>query len=186
MMLALIGTMSDPDDRAFMESLYLEFEGLMYATVKKYIGEESDQMDVMQDVVVKLIRKVSTLRPMGDGALCGYIATTAKNTAIDFLRKKNRVGVDAVGMDEAQFSQTEDLALSLDDLMELSERRGYLQEALSNLSEEDRSLLEWKYFLDYSDEDLAQLFGCKVNSIRMKLTRARRRAFRQMMEHGKE
>ncbi len=181
MMLGLICTMSDPNDRAFMEGLYLQFEGLMFATVKKYISEEADQMDVMQDVVVKLIKKVTTLRPMADCTLSGYIVVTTRNTAIDFLRAKNRVTEDAVGLDEAQFSQDDDTSFSLDDLMALSERRGYLQEALGKLTEEDRSLLEWKYFLGYSDDMLAEQFCCQASSIRMKLTRARRRTFGHMI-----
>ena len=68
--------------------------------------------------------------------------------------------------------------LSLDDLAHLSEQREHLLAALDQLSPEDRLLLEGKYFLEESDESLAKLLGCKAGSIRMKLTRARRRAFK--------
>ena len=38
------------------------------------------------------------------------------------------------------------------------------------------------YMEDYKDAELADMLGCKKNSIRMKLTRARRRAFQLMTE----
>ena len=47
---------------------------------------------------------------------------------------------------------------------------------------EDRLLLEGKYILGYTDAELADMLGCKKSSVRMKLTRARRRAFQLMTE----
>ena len=50
-----------------------------------------------------------------------------------------------------------------------------LKEGLKHLGPEDRALLEGKYLLKYGDKELARDFGCQPNSIRMKLTRARRK-----------
>ena len=50
------------------------------------------------------------------------------------------------------------------------------------LSENDQLLLEGKYLLGYTDTELASLLKCKVGSIRMKLTRARRKALKLIVE----
>ena len=50
------------------------------------------------------------------------------------------------------------------------------------LSEEDRILLEGKYVWGQSDKELAEILHCKPSSIRMKLTRARRRALNNLSE----
>lgn len=42
--------------------------------------------------------------------------------------------------------------------------------------------MEGKYILGYTDAELADMLGCKKSSVRMKLTRARRRAFQLMTE----
>lgn len=47
-------------------------------------------------------------------------------------------------------------------------------------------VLEGRYFLGLTDEELAQLFGCKPGSVRVKLTRARRNALKIMLEKGVE
>jgi len=52
------------------------------------------------------------------------------------------------------------------------------------LSAKDRLLLEGKYFFDYSDNTLAKLLSCKKSSIRMKLTRARRRIVKLIEKEG--
>lgn len=47
-------------------------------------------------------------------------------------------------------------------------------------------VLEGRYFLELSDDELARQFGCKPGSIRVKLTRARRNALKIMLEKGVE
>lgn len=44
-------------------------------------------------------------------------------------------------------------------------------------------LLERKYILGYENEELGRMLGCRTDSVRMKLTRARRKVLRLM---GKE
>lgn len=69
-----------------------------------------------------------------------------------------------------------------DNLVLLSEQREQLWKIWRLLPREDRYLLEGKYILGYSDQQLAASLSCKPNSIRMKLTRARRRAMKLLLE----
>ena len=71
---------------------------------------------------------------------------------------------------------------SLDKRIMLAEQKERLMQIWSSLPEEDRLLLEGKYILGYTDAELADMLGCKKSSVRMKLTRARRRAFQLMTE----
>ena len=71
---------------------------------------------------------------------------------------------------------------SLDERIMLAEQKECLMQIWSSLPEEDRLLLEGKYILGYTDAELADMLGCKKSSVRMKLTRARRRAFQLMTE----
>ena len=74
------------------------------------------------------------------------------------------------------------LGLYLDDLLILRERQQKLAATWLNIPEDDRMLLEGKYLLGLSDGELAELAGCKSNSVRMKLTRARRNALKIMLD----
>ena len=71
---------------------------------------------------------------------------------------------------------------SLEERILLEEQKEHLIQIWSSLHEEEQLLLEGKYILGYKDTELADMLGCKKDSIRMKLTRARRRAFQLMTE----
>ena len=70
----------------------------------------------------------------------------------------------------------------MDELLILAEKRQQIQYVFGSLSDEDQFLLQGKYFLGQSDAELASQLGCKPSSIRMKLTRARRNAFKKITE----
>ena len=61
-----------------------------------------------------------------------------------------------------------------------------LRDVWPRLRQEDRFLLERKYLLNQTDQELAQYLGCRKSSVRMKLTRARRAALRLMEEGDKK
>lgn len=56
----------------------------------------------------------------------------------------------------------------------------------AHLTEEEQTLLEGKYIIGYTDAELAGQLQCKVSSIRMKLTRARRRAISLLNEQERD
>ena len=67
--------------------------------------------------------------------------------------------------------------------------RETLRRAWSRLDDGSRDLLAGKYILEKSDDEIAEELGCASGSVRMKLTRARRRLLETMKEeeadHGK-
>ena len=72
--------------------------------------------------------------------------------------------------------------MSMEDLLLFKARISQLKEIWHELPEEDQLLLEGKYIWELSDKELAEDHGCKPDSIRMKLTRARRRALQHLSE----
>lgn len=60
------------------------------------------------------------------------------------------------------------------------ERRQELLARFYTMREADQQLLVGKYILHKSDAELAQMFGCKAASIRVKLARARHRARKEL------
>ena len=64
------------------------------------------------------------------------------------------------------------------------EAKRSLREAIDELEPNERLLLEGKYFLGYDDRQLSELLSCAPGSIRMKLTRVRRKVLCSMQEKG--
>lgn len=77
-------------EEEFMCRLYLENERLMYAAAKRYIDDLYTCQVVVQDSLLKLIPKADRLRELDAQVVAGYLVSTVRNTAFDFLRKEGR------------------------------------------------------------------------------------------------
>lgn len=165
-------------DQELMERIYREFKRLMFSTAKKYVADEMNQEDIVQSSLVKLIKRVSVLRTLKRGPLVCYIVYTVKSVAVDFLRDKYKREEHIVGLWDIDIEEMD----SLDGLIVLREPVAQLRSIWELLPEEDQRLLWGKYIAGYTDKELAADFKCKPSSIRMKLTRARRRAFELLSE----
>lgn len=165
----------EPSDREFMIALYLEFERLLFQTARKYVSKPEVAEDIVQESLVKLHEKIRTIRSLDHMTLAAYIRSTVRNTSINVLKAE---GYEKERLVDVQDETVElaDSQFNLDLIMELSRYRELLSKIWPQLSKEDQILLEGKYILGYNDYELAKEIGCKPGSIRMKLTRARRRA----------
>ena len=162
------------DDWEFILGLYERFQRLMYRTAVAYYPQEAE--DLIQDVLICLCnpKVVETLRALSPQKQAGYIVKTISNTAINQIKRKKA----CLTCSEADTDETAipDDALSPEELMLLAERADEFYACFRKLGETDQLLLKGKYILELSDRELAEQLGCQPASIRMKLTRARRRA----------
>ena len=187
-MIAFIcSTMAEADDRAYILWIYEEFGNLMLATARKYVREQMDCEDIIQDALVSLIGKVQTLRGLHGCILASYIVSTIRNTAINHLKRKKVINEHTISIED-KYSELESKAVPVENMMMLIEHKAHLSKIWPQLSQEHRLLLEGKYILGQSDEQLAKQLHCKTSSVRMKMTRARRRALRLLIneESGEE
>lgn len=169
-------------DRDFLLWLYQEFSRLMFHTAQKYLADPHSQEEVVQESLKKLIEKVAVLRRLKRPALAGYVRATVRNTAIDLLKVQGRERERVVGLEDltqGEMPRTD----SLDEMVFCREEVQRLREIWSQLDGETRMLLERKYILGYENEELGRMLGCRTDSVRMKLTRARRKVLQLM---GKE
>lgn len=167
---------SDPDGMAFMQDLYHRYARLMFAEALRRVSSREDCEDIVQDAVESLCEKVDTLRALPPAALPAYVVYTVKNKSINYLRHQAVVSRHSAELEE-DFAST---APSPEDLAELQERADGLHQVWPLLPEEDRELLYRKYVLGQDNGELAEVFHCRRDSVRMRLTRARRRAMALM------
>lgn len=172
-----------PDDQEYMLNVYEQFKRSMFNAAYKYTSNLHTAEDLVQDSLAKLIPKVSKLRELDGCTLSAYVVYTVRNTAKNHLRHQ------AVKNQYIIQSELEDYCDSVSDaeptpeeLFLISERKANFLLVWDRLSDEDKDILRGKYILELSDKELAKQFNCKSSSIRMKLTRARRRALALLKE----
>lgn len=172
-----------PDDQEYMLKIYEQFKRLMFNVAYKYTSNPHMAEDLVQDSLAKLIPRVSKLRELDGCALSAYVVYTVRNTAKNYLRHQ------AVESQYIIQSELEDYCDSVcdtdptpEELLLISERKEDFFRVWDRLSDEDKDILRGKYILELSDKELAKQLSCKPGSIRMKLTRARRRALNLLKE----
>jgi len=60
----------------------------------------------------------------------------------------------------------------------------YIRNIWCGLECDARMLMEQKYILHWSDEELAEILGIKPQSVRMRITRAKRELMAQLQKNG--
>lgn len=184
MLPAVVLLLEDENDRVFMTRLYMEYRGLMFALAYAMLGSAEEAQDAVNDAVVCLIEKVSVLRGKPRCILRSYIVSTIRHTAIDALRKRARKSEPLLILDAEDAAPLEDEAASIDaEVAARADHEDFLR-ALTAMPERDRHLLQWKYYDEWSDEEIAKLLGIGRNSVRAALWKARKRLREELERQG--
>ena len=167
----------------FVEGLFRKYRALMYKYARGRDRDQHEADDIVSEALKRLFRNADTLMALAEYQQSDYIVTTIRSVVGDHYRRRK-----TQERFHAQLGEEDIIDPGLEeDFIERESRDTqirHLYETLDELQETDRLLLTGKYMSGLSDEALARQLGVKASSIRMKLTRARKRA-RRILE-GKE
>lgn len=170
----IFSTIEDADSRQFMEQLYVKYSKLIYSQVYKLTRDSYEVEEIVQESLVNLIEKVDLLQTLPRDRLVNYLISTARYTGYAFFRKKRKVEEIPIEEDETVLFDKGAFQNGLDELMIQKMESEQLYQVWSQLRERDQLVLNMKYILDQSNEEIAEALGVKPGSIRMLLTRAKR------------
>ena len=160
----------DEDDRTFMEGLYTQYHRLMYAQALQILRLSEAAEDAVSESLIQLIKKINLLRTLPCNILKAYVVITVKHTAITQLHRRQREqpADDTVFLNLADVQRTDDHVL---------EEAGItrIKDAIRSLPTREKDLMLMRYFRDMTDEEIAEATGLKPVSVRVHLSRARKR-----------
>jgi len=165
--LSYIGEMSD-EDRRISEAVVRE-RGRLRNFVRKYVSDQSDVEDILQDVFFEFVAAFRMLRPVEHAT--AWLFRVARNRIIDRFRGKTR---DVLR--NAPDALPGEGALDLDELLPSPDagpegayvRSVLLEEiddALLELPEEQREVFIGHELLGYSFQEMAEETGVSVNTL---------------------
>ena len=184
-MLIFTTMINDVDDRAFMQEVYQQNERLMYAIALKYASNTQDCEDIVHDTVERLCKNIIKIKGLSNSALRAYVVYAVRNTAINFRKHQATINrhIQQLSDDDlsSEYDQPESIIERIEDLQE---KRTSLTKVWTQLTDAEQELLYRKYVLDQTTEELSGIFQCSRDSIRMRLSRARRKSLRLMKGEG--
>lgn len=184
-MLIFTTMINDVDDRAFMQEVYQQNERLMYAIALKYASNTQDCEDIVHDTVEKLCKNIAKIKELPNSALRAYVVYAVRNTAINFRKHQATINRHIQQLSDDDLSNEYDQPESIIERIEdLKEKRTSLTKVWMQLTDAEQELLYRKYVLEQTTEELAGIFQCSRDSIRMRLSRVRRKSLRLMKGDG--
>lgn len=169
-MLILIAAVSSPEDRDLMTEFYEKNINLLFYEAQKHLSVKEDVEDAVYEAFKKLIEHLEVFRTLAPKQRARYAVVTVRNLCYLHLRRVSKE--DIVSIEELPAEPS--TADTPEQLVAQQEFFDQLQRIMGSLKQETRMLLEQKYILHWSDETMATLYDVQVDSIRMKLSRAKR------------
>jgi RNA polymerase sigma-70 factor (ECF subfamily) len=162
---ALLTRVAARDRRAF-ERLYAATSGKIYGVVARVLGRGAAAEDVLQDAYVRIWDRAAEFSA-AKGSAIGWMATIARNRAIDEVRRSKRA--PTTGMPDG-FEAVAETAHPLDG-RERGEALRKLLSCLSGLDAERREMILLAYYRGASREALAARFQRPVPTVKTLLHR---------------
>lgn len=163
---------ADGDDSAF-EELVRKHERLVSTCVYSIVGNAEDVLDVSQEVFLKVYRSLGSFN--GDSEFSTWLYRIAKNTALDFVRKrKTNVSIDSSGEEGEGFDvPDESISASPEKTALKNEKYRLLYKAINDLSDEHREIIILRDLNDYSYDEISDILKVEPGTVKSRLHRAR-------------
>lgn len=156
-------------------SLVKRYEGLVYNYCLRMTFNSSDAMDLMQEVFLAVYRNLPSYR--GDGKFKGWMMRIAANKTTDFIRGKYRNPLhQADEVIENDFHSNH----SPQSEYEQDSKNKQIIKMLASLPEEQKIVVELKFFQNFTFEEISQQTGVAISTIKTRLYAALQKLKGQM------
>lgn len=140
----------------------------VYLLIYRVVGNVDDAQDLTQEVFIKVLQRQDQLRDADKAA--HWLSRIATNTAIDFLRRHNRMPLSDLEEIPPVAAPSGD---SPEQLLLRAEKQTRLEAGLSVLTERERLALILRDVEDLPAEEVARQLNCSKATVRSHIANAR-------------
>ncbi|MBN1950588.1 MAG: RNA polymerase sigma factor [Bacteroidales bacterium] len=157
----LVNLFNEPGKKEYAFNLILErYKERIYWHLRKFLIHHDDTDDVLQETFVKVWKGLEGFR--AESKLYTWLYRIATNEALSFLRSKRRRFLLPLVDVEQQLLES----LSSDPFFEGDALQLKLQKAILQLPEKQRLVFNMKYFDDLKYEEISEVLGITVGSLK--------------------
>lgn len=169
----LVTLASNGDEKAYAELLN-RYKDAIYYMLLKMVNNKSDAEDLTIEAFGKAFKNINQYTP--NYAFSTWLFKIATNNCIDFIRKKkgNTISLDQTSEDQEGIgTPLQSNTLDPEENMIKSQRVLLMRNVVNNLKPRYRSLVELRYFKEYSYEEIATELNLPIGTVKAQLFRAR-------------
>jgi RNA polymerase sigma-70 factor (ECF subfamily) len=160
-------------DEKSLEILIVKYLRQVYGLVFYYVKNEADASDVTQDIFLKMWKNLKKFKQ--NESFVNWLSVIAKNTALDFLKKKKTIPfAEFINENEENVlvETLADIKPLPDDEVEQMEVAQELHSASSQLSEKYQQVVALHSEQNLTFQEIADLLGEPINTVKSRYRRA--------------
>jgi RNA polymerase sigma-70 factor (ECF subfamily) len=150
-------------EREAFDRLVERYQRDVYRLCYRYVNNHHDASDLAQEVFLRAYKAIGRFR--GDSALSTWLYRIAVNACLNFRASRRP---DAEPLPEALPDRSVGIVARLED----EERAWRVREAVARLPEKQRATLILKVYHDLTHEEVAQVLGSSVGTVKANLFHA--------------
>lgn len=153
-------------DNTATEWIYRRHVRYLSALCSRYITEDEDIKDVLQESFIKIFTFLDSFKYHGEGSLKAWMAKITLNETLKFVRNNSRLPIDSI--------DDKDMNIADGDSMETEDiPTDVLHQLIRELPDGYRTVFNLYVIDDKSHKEIAQLLGIKENTSASQLHKAK-------------
>lgn len=153
-------------DNTATEWIYRKHVRYLSALCSRYITEDEDIKDVLQESFIKIFTSLDSFEYRGEGSLKAWMAKITLNETLKFVRNNSRLPIDSIDDKDTNIAngdsmETEDIPTDV------------LHRFIRELPDGYRTVFNLYVIDDKSHKEIAQLLGIKENTSASQLHKAK-------------
>ena len=150
-------------DRTAMKMLYDKYVGYLTAVCTRYIPDDDDVKDILQEAFIKAFQSMDRFSWRGEGSLKAWLTRIVVNDSLKALRRKKLLSLSATLAEPVEEEEPAFEAVPLP----------VIQRMIRKLPDGYRTVFNLFVFEDKSHKEIASLLGIKENSSASQLFHAK-------------
>lgn len=152
-------------DAGNFKRTFLPYHGKLYGIAYKFLGNQNDAEDIVQETYIKLWRRREELESLINPE--SYAVTLLKNSCLDFIRK---VKPELSSICETNIPSADSLITQIENRDQLV----YIRDIMEQLPVQQKQVVQLKIWDNLSNEEIEKLTGLTQGNIKMIISRARK------------
>jgi len=162
-------------DKHAFDLLVLRYQHRILGLIGRFINDPSEVEDVAQEAFIKAYRALPTFR--GDSQFYTWLYRIAINTAKNYLVARGRRPPSTdVDVEDAEFMENNAPLTDIESpeaSQEKEDLHRVINKAIEDLPEDLRTAFTLREFSGLSYEEITEIMGCPVGTVRSRIFRAR-------------
>lgn len=151
--------------------LIQRYQDRLFNSLLRVVKSREDARDVVQDAFLQAFQKLGSFR--GDSQFYSWLFRIAMNAGLSKLRRKSSQDVSLNAQQEQGHQVTDETETDPSGRMSRTEQQQQVIDALNGLADDYRVVLTLKEMEGLKYEEIAEIVGCPIGTVRSRIHRAR-------------